>query len=96
MSPKVPYVDETALEKESKELNDEDRELLSVYHRTFDDDKVSTGVVCILTIIIINYNNYDNNLMIIYHRTLEWYYYYWVVLQELQYNLLRSCLITFI
>lgn len=80
MSPKVPYVDETALEKESKELNDEDRELLSVYHRTFDDDKVSTGVVCILTIII-NYNNYDNNLMIIYHRTLEWYYYYWVVLQ---------------
>ena len=52
-SPKVPYVDETALEKESEELNDEDRELLSVYHRTFDDDKVTIGVVYILIIIII-------------------------------------------
>ena len=52
-SPKVSYVDETALEKESEELNDEDRELLSVYHRTFDDDKVTTGVECILIIIII-------------------------------------------
>ncbi|XP_029204296.2 3'-5' RNA helicase YTHDC2-like [Acropora millepora] len=44
-SPKVPYVDETALEKESEELNDEDRELLSVYHRTFDDDKIDRDLV---------------------------------------------------
>lgn len=40
-SPKVPYVDETALEKESNELSEESKELLSIYHKTFDDERVS-------------------------------------------------------
>ena len=40
-SPKVPYVDETALEMESNEISEESRELLSIYHKTFDDDRVS-------------------------------------------------------
>ena len=39
-SPKVPYVDETALEKESKELSEESKELLAIYHKTFDDERV--------------------------------------------------------
>ena len=39
-SPKVPYVDETALERESKELSEESKELLGIYHKTFDDDRV--------------------------------------------------------
>ena len=42
LSPKVPYVDETALEKESNELSQESKELLSIYHKTFDDERVST------------------------------------------------------
>ena len=40
-SPKVPYVNETALEKESNELSEESKELLSIYHKTFDDERVS-------------------------------------------------------
>ena len=40
-SPKVPYVDETVLEKESKELSEESKELLSIYHKSFDDERVS-------------------------------------------------------
>ena len=40
LSPKVPYVDETALEKESNELSEESKELLSIYHKTFDDERV--------------------------------------------------------
>ena len=39
-SPKVPYVDETALERESNELSEESKELLAIYHKTFDDDRV--------------------------------------------------------
>ena len=42
LSPKVPYVDETALEKESNELSEESKELLSIYHKTFDDERVRT------------------------------------------------------
>ena len=47
-SPKVPYVDETALEKESNELSEESKELLSIYHKTFDDERVSNIVPLIL------------------------------------------------
>ena len=44
-SPKVPYVDETALERESNELSEESKELLAIYHKTFDDDRVRQGLV---------------------------------------------------
>ena len=37
----MPYVDETALEMESNEISEESKELLSIYHKTFDDDRVS-------------------------------------------------------
>ena len=45
-SSKVPYTDEVMLEKESNELNEEIRELLSLYHKTFDDDRVSESLFC--------------------------------------------------
>lgn len=44
----MPYVDETALEKESNELSEENKELLSIYHKTFDDERVSYIVPLIL------------------------------------------------
>ncbi|XP_068740703.1 3'-5' RNA helicase YTHDC2-like isoform X2 [Montipora capricornis] len=44
-SPKVPYIDETALEKDSKELSDESKELLSIYHKTFDDDRIDHELI---------------------------------------------------
>ena len=44
----MPYVDETALEKESNELTEESKELLSIYHKTFDDERVSYIVPFIL------------------------------------------------
>lgn len=44
----MPYVDETALEKESNELSEESKELLSIYHKTFDDERVSYIVPLIL------------------------------------------------
>ena len=40
----MPYVDETALEMESNEISEESKELLSIYHKTFDDDRVSSKV----------------------------------------------------
>ena len=49
LSPKVPYVDETALEKESNELSEESKELLSIYHKTFDDERVSACTIMALS-----------------------------------------------
>ena len=40
-SPGAPFVEEAVLQNETDRLNDEERELLSVYHKTFDDDRVS-------------------------------------------------------
>ena len=39
-SSKPNHVDDAALEEQSAELNEESKELLSLYHKTFDDDKV--------------------------------------------------------
>ena len=36
----VPYCDEITLEKESTEISGETKELLSLYHKTFDDERV--------------------------------------------------------
>ncbi|XP_073241899.1 3'-5' RNA helicase YTHDC2-like [Porites lutea] len=54
-SPKVPYVDETALEMESNEISEESKELLSIYHKTFDDDRVDLDlIISLLTYICTN------------------------------------------
>jgi len=53
-SPKVPYVDETALEKESNELSEESKELLSIYHKTFDDERVDRDLIISLLTYICN------------------------------------------
>ncbi|KAJ7384544.1 3'-5' RNA helicase ythdc2 [Desmophyllum pertusum] len=53
-SPKVPYVDETALEKESNELSQESKELLSIYHKTFDDERVDRDLIISLLTYICN------------------------------------------
>jgi len=38
------YTEDIALEKQDKELSDEVKELLAVYHKTFDDDKVNIKI----------------------------------------------------
>ncbi|XP_048584251.1 3'-5' RNA helicase YTHDC2 [Nematostella vectensis] len=41
----APYSDDVTLEKQSTELSEETKELLAVYHKTFDDDRVDLDLI---------------------------------------------------
>jgi hypothetical protein len=43
-SQRANHVDDVILEQQSEQLNNESKELLSLYHKTFDDDKVICGL----------------------------------------------------